>query len=189
VLSACAATAQTASDSELFTTNREQIQRFWLAVDRSNAPVTVLAFGDSVSESCRSIQNYVFASLASEFGTAGYTIGNVNKETLWKLTNGAAVVPPTTNWWAEHGLLPPGGPICWTNQSSATGSILCDQVGVFWVATPGGGPFTLSVSTNGGDWSGPLLTLDGYSSTLAGRYARYRMEAQPYSHYRSTVPS
>lgn len=174
------ARAQTNGVSDLSTTNREQIQHFWQAMDRSNGPVTVLAFGDSVSDSYRSIQEFVFGDLAAKFGLAGYTIGNFDNFLLWTLTNGASISQPTTNWWAAHGLLPSGSSIFWTNQSSATGSLLSDQVGVFWVAQPGGGAFTLSVSTNGGEWSGPLLTLDGYGTSSAGRYASLPLPPQPY---------
>jgi hypothetical protein len=174
------ARSQTNGSYDFSTTNRERIQRFWQAMDRSNGPVTLLAFGDSVSDSYRSIQKFVFGDLATKFGAAGYSIGNVDNTLLWILTNGASVSQPTTNWWTAHGLLPSGSSIYWTNQSSPTGSLLCDQVGVFWVAQPGGGAFTLSVSTNGGEWSEPLLSLDGFSSAPAGRYAKLLLSPQPY---------
>ncbi len=171
---------QTNEAADLSTINRDRLEHFFQAMDRSAGPVTVLAFGDSVSAVGRSVQKYVFSDLAARYGTAGYTIGNVGNALLWILDNGASVTPPTTNWWAAHGLLPPGGSIYWTNQGSSTGSLFCDQVGVFWVAQPGGGAFTLTVSTNGDPWSEPLLALDGYSPTPVGRFARLLLAPQSY---------
>jgi hypothetical protein len=76
--------------------------------------------------------------------------------------------------------LPPQGFLFWTNQDYALGSLICNEVGVFWVAEPNGGVFTMSVSTNGGPWSQPLVSLDGYSSVPEGRYSSVRLERQPY---------
>jgi hypothetical protein len=50
----------------------------------------------------------------------------------------------------------------------------------FWIATPGGGAFNISVSTNGGPWSAPLLRLDGYSPTPAGHYTNLALARQFY---------
>jgi hypothetical protein len=58
--------------------------------------------------------------------------------------------------------------------------LVCDQVGVFWISQPNGGQFTLSVSTNGGDWGAPLLTLDGFSPQPIGRYASVSLARQGY---------
>ncbi len=171
-----------AQDSQdLTTTNREQTHLFWDAVERSNGPVTLLGFGDSVASSICSPQTYLFGSLQQKLGLAGYTIENGDNRMLWQYGPGAAVTGPSTNWWSWHGLLPAGSFIFWTNYWSASGTLLCDTLGVFWVAQPGGGGFTLSVSTNGATWGAPLLQLDGYNPSPIGRYARASL---PKGYYR-----
>jgi hypothetical protein len=164
----------------LSSTNLEMTHNFWNAVESSNGPVTVLAFGDSVSESWRSLQLFLFARLQSQFGVAGYTLDDYSGTTDWQPSNGTTISDPSTNWWTGHGLLPPGGFLFWSNQNDPSGSLVCDRVGVFWIAQPGGGAFTLSVSTNGDYWSDALLTLDGYSPAPVGRYASAALDRQPY---------
>ncbi len=172
---------QESGPGDLSTTNQDlTYSLFWNAVEASNGPVTVLAFGDSVSAEYRSLQTFLFYRLQGSLGWAGDTLGNFQNTALWQLGNGAAVEPPTTNWWATHALLPPGGFLFWTNQDYAQGSLTCNEVGVFWVAQPEGGAFTVAVSTNGGPWSEPVLNLDGYSSVPVGRYAKATLERQPY---------
>lgn len=171
---------QGSTDGDLYTTNQNLIHSFWNAVEQSNGPVTVLAFGDSVSDSYRSIQTYLFYRLQSQLGWAGDTFENFQNTTLWQLGNGSSLSQPDTNWWGIYGVIPPNGSLFWTNQASASGSLVCDQLGVFWVAQPNGGSFTLSVSTNGGPWSAPVLTLDGHSPVPVGRYAHATLERQPY---------
>jgi hypothetical protein len=171
--------AQGTVGADLYTTNQNLTHAFWNAVERSNGPVTVLAFGDSVSDSYRSIQTFVFQRLQAQLGWAGDTLGNFQNTTLWQLGNGTAVNGPSTNWWGIQGAIPPGGFLFWTNQGSVVGSLVCDQLGVFWIAQPNGGAFSLSVSTNGGPWT-PVLALDGYSLVPAGRYASASLERRPY---------
>ena len=130
---------QPSADGDLFTTNRDQVQHFWSAVDNSNGPVTVLAFGYSMAASYQSIQVFLFGSLQKSLGISGYSLGNVWNAILWQLGNGAYESGPTTNWWTTHGVLPPGAFLYSTNFGSATGSLVCDRVGVFWIAKPDGG--------------------------------------------------
>jgi hypothetical protein len=167
---------------ELTTTNVEFTQRFLRAVDQSNGPVTVLAFGDSVSESYQSVQTFLFNELQANLGASTYSFRH------WTylpgvLENGATGSRSTaswwTNWWISYYYLPAGSDVFW--YSSTYGSnFWCDTVGVFWIAHPGGGSFTLSVSSNSGPWSAPLKTLDGYSPAPEGRYASVWVPRQPY---------
>jgi hypothetical protein len=162
--------AQGTNDSALTTTNREQIQFFWRAMEQSNGPVTVLSFGDSMAESWISIQKNLFLRLQSNFGVGGYSFLNFKNAMLAVFAGGAAWLQPSTNWWTDHYSLPAGGSIYWYNQTDPNSSLLCDQVGVFWIAKPEGGVFAVSLSTNGGPWSAPLLNLDGQAPTPTGRY-------------------
>jgi hypothetical protein len=166
--------------ASLYSTNCDRLPQFWRAIEQSNGPVTVLAFGDSVSASYRSTQTYVYERLERNFGSAGTAIHN-SSSAQWQLGNGAYMTGPSTNWWTAYGVLPPGSHLFWKNLLSPDGSLPCDKVGVFWVAHPQGGSFTLSVATNGGPWSGPLLTLDGHSATPQGRHASVSLPRQGYS--------
>lgn len=163
---------------QLITTNRDRIESFWQAVAASNGPVTVLAFGDSLSVESRSLQTKLFDKLEARLGSAGYCFQDwPHLPAVWE--NGAtATGTGTTNWWTSHFWLTPGSDVYW--QRPGGGSVTCDEVGVFWVANASGGEFTLSVSTNGGSWSAPLLTLSGYSETQTGHYARVLLPRQPY---------
>ena len=149
----------------LTTTNQDQIQHFWQAMVSSHGPVTVLAFGDSVSDSYRSIQTSLFSRLQTEFGANGQSFAGPSQ-----LDGGAAWAGPDTNWWAVYLDVPAGGRAVWAGGPEPAGSFPCDQAGLFWIAQPAGGKFTLSVSTNGGPWSEPVLTLSGFSQSPAGRY-------------------
>lgn len=180
----CPGHAQPASDPELGAVNRLHTPRFWKAVEQAAGPVTVLAFGDSMSASWQSVQLELFSRLQTNLGTSGYALQNFRDRTLWQYGGGAAVAHYNTNWWTLHGALPAGGFIFWTNRSDPTGSVLCDQVGVFWVAHAGGGSFALRVSTNGQSWSEPLLTLQGFSPDRVGRHASLPL---PRGHYRLRV--
>ncbi len=166
---------------DLASTNRDQTHLFWSAVEGSNGPVTLLGFGDSVATSICSAQTYLFAALQQKLGIAGYSIENGDNRMLWQFGPGAGITAPSTNWWTWHGLLPAGSFIFWTNYWSPGGALFGDTAGVFWVSQPDGGTFALRVSTNGADWSAPLLQLDGFSPIPTGRYARTSL---PKGYYR-----
>jgi hypothetical protein len=172
--------SQTIDLTNLGTTNRDQVFHFTGAVARSNGPVTILAFGDSVSQTYRSIQLSLFGRLMNSVGSAGYSLLAPWNTALFIPGGGASITSATANWWTPHAILPPNGFVFWTNQSGTFGSLTCDQVGVFWVAQPNGGQFTLSVSTNGDAWSSPLLTLEGFSPEPTGRFASVQLARQPY---------
>lgn len=150
------------------TTNRSRLARFWQLLEAKSRPVTVLSFGDSMADSYKSVTYYLIRRLEERFGAAGYSLNNYRNTLGFQYTNGATYVPPSDRWYVQHYLLPPGGGMWWINEVSANG-LLCDQVGVFYLAQPEGGVFTLSVSTNQGPW-GVHLLLDGYSATPVGRY-------------------
>jgi len=153
---------------DLSSINLDRLTHFWQAMEDTNKPVTVLSFGDSMSESGRSIQLELFGRLRSEYGIGGRGLLTAWLEAVWEFGNGAYKEQQTANWWTVHAVVPPGGYIYYRNLQDPANSVLCDSVGVFWVAHPGGGDFTLSISTNGGDWSPPLLSLQGYSDQPVG---------------------
>jgi hypothetical protein len=162
--------AQATNDWGVGSTNLDKLQYFWRAVERKEGPVTVLAFGDSLSTSCRCIATQFFNRLRTRFGTSGLGFED-GYYSMWEVFGGGATwQPPTSNWWTAHWTLPAGGSIVWTNRDGAAGTLVCDQVGVFWVAKPEGGLFTLSVSTNGQAWGEPAVCLDGYAPEPVGRY-------------------
>jgi hypothetical protein len=168
--------AQDSSDWGVGSTNLDKLQVFWQAAEQSNGPVTVLAFGDSMSVSYRSIATSLFNRLRARLGSAGVGYDG----SLATLAGGSRWVEwATANWWTRHCLLPPGGSVSWTNWGG-NGTILCDQVRVFWAAQPDGGTFTLSVATNGGPWSQPLAVLDGYAATPTGRSTNVTVARLPY---------
>ena len=172
--------AQTGADGSLSTTNRDVTTHFFGVVDATAGPVTVLAIGDSVSESYRSIQLPLFQRLQGKLGIAGYSLQAPLNAAMIGIGNGTIMSGPTTNWWTPHEIVPPGGFVLWTNLNSPTASLVADTLGVFWIAQPAGGDFTLSVSTNGGPWSEPVLTLNGASPTPKGCFASLHLPRLPY---------
>jgi hypothetical protein len=145
---------------------------FLSALYYSNAPVTFLSFGDSMSAPTRSIQTFICAALQNRLGTAGYSLDNFDNTTLPVWTNGAVRLnPPTAYWFAQHYSMPPGGSLWWYSANDARG-VFCTHLGVYWVARPEGGVFTLSTSTEGGAWTS-RLTLDGYAPSPQGRFTNY----------------
>lgn len=153
---------------DFFTSNRHQLARFWQLVESKSRPVTVLSFGDSMADSYRSVTYYLIRRLEERFGTAGYSLNNYQNTLMLNYTNGAGPLPPSPLWFVQYYRLPPEGGIWWETLSSTQG-LLCDQVGVFYLAQPEGGLFTLSVSTNQSSW-GQQLVLDGYNATTEARY-------------------
>jgi hypothetical protein len=172
--------AQSTNQEELGSVNQDQLPRFWRAVEQSSSPVTVLAFGDSVSLPNRSIQLWLFQRLEARLGAAGLSFQNSFNKLLYQMENGTWGHWSDTNWWTPYFNVPPNGALYWTNQESSVGSLTCDQLGVFYIAYPGGGRFTLSVSTNDGPWSAPLLSVDGYSPEPSGHYSSLSLPPAPY---------
>lgn len=176
----CLAFAAGAGD--LTSTNLDRLTRFWHVAESSNRPVRVLSFGDSLAENYRSLQTQLFNRLGARLGSAGLGLPDRYNTLAAAYSGGAAVVGAGSNWWTWHYSVPPGGFVSWTNLAGPQFSVRCDSVGLFWIARPEGGTFTVSVATNGGPWSAPLLTLDGAAATAVGRFtntplarARYRL--------------
>lgn len=164
------------AETNLLSANTDCINRFWSAMDNPTHRVTVLSFGDSMSESYDiSAQYFLFQDLKNDWGLSGVTFQNVFNAALLELGGGATVVGPNSTWWTAHVRLPPAAYAYWRNAADTpTQSVLSDSVGVFWIAHPSGGPFTLSASTNGGPW-GVLLQLNGFSAQLKGCYTNVVM--------------
>jgi hypothetical protein len=150
------------------TINREALGHFWKAAEEKIRPVTVVSFGDSMADSYRSATYYLMLKFEKRLGTAGYSMNPYRNKMLYYLNDGAAIQPPSNIWFTDYLMLPPGGGIRYETHG-VPGGILSDEAGLFFVAHPQGGLFTLSVSTNGGPWVTKLL-LDGYSATLTGHF-------------------
>lgn len=166
--------AQSTNGWGVGSTNLDRLTHFWAAVECSNGPVTVLAFGDSMSLQYRSIQNFLFSRLQASHGDAGFAYVDTYNRIGAYFGGGAAWLDPKSTavplWWSDQIQLPPGGYVSWADSWNTAGPVACDQVGVFWIAHPGGGTFTLSIATNRELWSAPVLVLDGYSPQPVGRH-------------------
>jgi hypothetical protein len=165
----------------LSTTNGSALRNFWLATERTNRPVTILSFGDSMADSYRSISFCMMNQFVADLGVAGYSMDNYHNTLKINMTNGTQYAGyPTPYWYGDSFLVPPGGGLWWETQDSP-GGLFCDRAGVFYVSTPAGGAFTVSISTNGAVWM-PVLTVSSYSDTPVGHftnvdlsYGRYRL--------------
>ena len=107
-------------------------------------------------------------SFVPRLGTAGYSFNNYANYAGAKPTNGTQILPPNDYWFSDNYQIPPGGGLWWSTEITPAG-ILSDCLGVFYVAQPAGGTFTLSVSTNSGPW-GTVLSVDGYAAAPEGRF-------------------
>jgi hypothetical protein len=108
--------------------------------------------------------------MAGLLGHAGY-IFSAQATSLAQPTaeGGTYVKTADTNWWMDYYVVPPGGSVWWKNQTHATGSLLANRIGLYYLATPASGIMSLSVSSNGGSWT-PVLSMDASSPSLEGRY-------------------
>jgi hypothetical protein len=176
--------AQSANAWGVGSTNLDRLPHFWAAVERSNAPVTVVAFGDSVAVQYQSIQFFLFSRLQASHGDAGYAYVDTYNRIAASLGGGASWLGSKTTanplWWSDYLRLPPGGYVSWADSWTSAGPVACDQVGVFWIAHPGGGAFALSVATNRGVWNAPLVVLDGYSPQPVGRHTNTTLAQASY---------
>ena len=122
---------------DLSSTNLDRLMHFRSAVEASAGPVTVLAFGDSVSAPYRSIQLFLFESLQNRLGSSGYSL--LPDGAWWQPGAGTWLTNQTSDWWTLHAVVPPGGSLLFTGADGASGSVNCDKLGVFWIAQPNGG--------------------------------------------------
>lgn len=161
--------------TDLDTTNTQQIGNFWQAVQQGVGPVTVMAFGDSVSDDYRSIQRVLFNRLQHELGINGFSPQIYTGSTWLQVQGGAQRVPPTTHWWADHAMVPPGGSLCWASP------VAFDCIGLSWVSQPDGGGFSLSVLSNGATAWTPLAILNGHSDLPVGHHTNIGLAKGFYS--------
>jgi hypothetical protein len=164
-----------ARGAELGSTNLNCLPHFWAAVERKDRPVNVLVFGDSMADSFRSISCVTMNRLCDRLGIAGYSWNNYRNTTLVKMTNGAEMVEPNGFWFGWHYRLPTGGAVSWETQFSP-GGLESDQVGIFYVAHPGGGAMSFSVSIDGRPWT-VLTELPGYAPTPTGCYTNFALRS------------
>lgn len=171
-------TAGETNATDFSTVNTETLDAFWARAESTNRPVTVVSFGDSMADSYRSGSFHLMNKLAEKIGIAGYSLANYKNTALWVITNGAYEIQTGPYWFSQYFALPAGASIWWNNQLNA-GGVACDVAGIFYVAQPHGGQFTLSISTNGGAWV-PHLVLDGYHPTPVGRYTNVFLQPDNY---------
>jgi hypothetical protein len=174
IVAALVCYAPRTSAIDFSTTNTETLGAFWAAAEKTNQPVTVVSFGDSMADSYKSITHHVMNRLIDRIGVAGYSLENYQNRTLWTPINGAAEIQTGPFWFSQYFFLPAGSSLWWYNQANASG-IPSDTAGVFYVAQPEGGQFRISISTNGGPWITKLL-LDGYNPTPVGRYTNIALK-------------
>jgi hypothetical protein len=158
--------------AELTSTNLDRLTHFWRTFEAAERPVRVLAFGDSLVNQYQSLQTPLFNRFAAKAGRAGYSLPDRFNSLSATLAGTTAYAGITTNWWSWHFSVPPGGIVWWTNQADPQFSVLCDEVGVFWIARPEGGEFTLSASVAGGPWS-TLALVDGTAAAPTGRFTNF----------------
>jgi hypothetical protein len=167
---------------DLTTTNVGALNGFLVAAEQPR-PLKVLIFGDSMANPYQSIGCVLMEKLTAKFGIAGQSIDNFHNLDVTTLTNGATALDPwssSSHWFTYLYQLPPGSSMTWWSYGDPNG-VPADNVGVYYVQHTNGGLFSFSVSTNGGAWSQPLLTLDGYSDYDRGVFTNI---ALPGSRYR-----
>lgn len=131
-----------------------------------------------MADSYRSIGFVLINRFAERLGVAGYAFNNYANSLNFNLTNGAQAIGPSALWFSGSYQVPPGGGIWWTKQNSSRG-IFSDQIGVFYVAQPQGGPFAVSISTNGRPW-GRALVLNGYAPAPTGCFTNVKVDLNYY---------
>ena len=124
----CCATRTSATDFS--TTNTETLTSFLAAAERTNKPVTVVSFGDSMADSYRSVTHHMMNKLIDRIGVAGYSLENYQNKSLWTPTNGASEIQTGPFWFAQYFFLPAGSSLWWYNQSNPGGTP-SDTAGVF----------------------------------------------------------
>jgi hypothetical protein len=172
--------AQTESN-DLSSINTDQLARFFAAVEQGTGPVTVVAFGDSLQAPWRSFGRHLGSRLQDLIGRAGIGLASQTPNlALSQLLGEATITGPDTNWWMGYYLVPANGAVIWSNQTHTSGSLLADQAGLHYMAAPGGGAFSLSVSSNGGPWTTAQI-VDAVSPQPEGRLAQVSL---PLGYYR-----
>lgn len=158
----------TSPAQDLSTANTDALQRFWTAAERTNRPVTVLSFGDSMADSYQSISYVLMNRLVERLGIAGYSLINYRNALMWQVAGAARAVEPSSFWFTDHHEVMEGGSLWWEKEWTP-GGVYSDRAGVFYVSQPAGGSFTISVSTNAGPWT-PVMTVDSRSARPEGHF-------------------
>jgi hypothetical protein len=178
IIFACAAGHLGAQDFS--STNTTALSRFWNAAERRSGPITVVAFGDSLQATWRSAAKYLYPLLSYQLGQAGVAFpAQLNNMSM--VQSGGPVVPynPDTNWWDWHTGYATGAYVFWTNQFHPSGSIEADRGGIYYVAGPEAGTFTISLSTNGGHWTSNS-SVNAFSPNPEGRLASFALDRNAY---------
>jgi hypothetical protein len=149
------------------TVNGDKLAHFFDAFEKRNGPVRVVSFGDSMAAAYDSIAIFLMNRFLTNRPFAGTSFNNSYNTSIWSSTNGATALPASGWWFSYLFKIPRGSSIWWENYLNVQG-VLSDQLGLYWVAQPEGGPFDLMVSDKGGEWV-KKLSLDGYSPTVVGR--------------------
>ena len=91
------------ADSQFSSVNTQRLDAFWSAMDSGTNRVTLLSFGDSMSESYWiSAQYFLFGRLRNEYGLGGVTFQNVFN--LMRSSHGGGAVRHNSSphWWTPH---------------------------------------------------------------------------------------
>ncbi len=152
----------------------------------------IISMPDSMADSYRSIGFCLTDKLAARCGIAGYAFNNYRNNSLVYMTGDARWVDiynPTNSayrkyWFTNFGLVSSGGSMWWERQYQPWG-IYSDRHGVFVVKHPGGGDFTLSISTNSGPFT-PILATNAYTSDPEGQGVFIKLDLPPH-YYRLRV--
>jgi len=160
--------------------NTDRLDRFWSVVESNDRRVTVVAFGDSLQATYRSLPKPFFARLAALLGSAGRSFdGEYPPISIPVATNGVWRTAPTALWFLDHHVVPPGGQLHWRHSGFPNDSMPASRVGLYFVGWPQGGMFQVSLSTNGGPWT-LLATVSGQRTEPTGCYTNWPVAPEGY---------
>jgi len=142
------------AEPEFASVNLDRLNPFRQLFETNSGPVTILAFGDSLQAPWRSLGGQLAQRFIAAHGHAGYALTSQHAPIcVPTVTNGAYQVEPDHIWWGGSYMLPAGGSIEWRNDLHPTGSMVCTELGVHHMISPGSGVFRMFVSSNGGPWN------------------------------------
>lgn len=149
----------------------------WL--EYSNAPLTVLNFGDSLAEAGTSPGSRVIYAMQEWFGVAGHAGFNYKQTQNWPWSDHAGVTALTSIsglWpWPIIAATNSGAQFVWTNTVTLSG-ITATKAELWWIAQPGGGPFDLNLRQGGTTTT--FKSLDGFASSPVMRYTNVTFASQ-----------
>ena len=167
--------------------NTDRCERFRARAESGTGPVTVVAFGDSLQATYRSVPKFLFPRLAGLLGQAGRSFDGEYPPVSTPVLEGGALTTRAaetawarTNWFLEHFLVPAGGAVFWTNRGyPAGGSLPADRAGLYYVAWPLGGELWLQVSGNGEQWE-TVRTFSSWAAAPEGRFVEAALRPDLY---------